>query len=215
MSEVAETLEGLPRGFRLMSPDRTFVREGPLFKISNGHTQERHFILFDDLVLYGTRSLLRPGKIQFKGKILLDRVLVRTLSDTDATQHAFELVRVDSKKKKYIIFGRNDEERDEWVQDIHNRTIFCRRRASQAISKSTIQRAIRTGSALQEDPSMGIKENPRRNTDEKQIAPLQAQLQKLYEMTPLMSQDKLEEHLLVVGTFEHELQELEELVKRH
>ena len=214
MCEIAETVEGLPRGFRLLSPNRNLVMEGPLFKISNGHTQERHFILFDDLILYGTRSLLRPGKIQFKGKILLDRVLIRPLKDTDATQHAFELVRIDQKKKKYVIFGRTADEKNEWVKEIQERTVQCRRRVSHAISQEATRTVVArvastdpTCAAEQEDEF--ILEN-----EAQTLALMDAHILKMKGLIDSVPQDDLEEHLNIISTLEQASKELREQMGR-
>ena len=123
MLEIHETIDHLPKGFQLITPNRMFIMESTMDKISKGKTQERHFYLFNDLILYGKESVLKSTKIQCKGKIPLDSLLVRDLMDTESQKNAFELVRMDFKKKKYIICAKDPAEKKLWMQNIEERVL--------------------------------------------------------------------------------------------
>jgi hypothetical protein len=60
------------------------MREGVFVKISKGKAQERHFFLFNDLLLYAAKSMVK-GKLNFKGKVTLNLLLVNDLPDTAST----------------------------------------------------------------------------------------------------------------------------------
>ena len=143
MLELQNNLEHLPRSFQLITPSRVFIREAVMDKISKGKTQERHFFLFSDLILYASKSVLKSSKMQMKGKIPLDRLLVRDIMDNESLKNAFELVRMDHKKKKYIICAATPTEKNLWVQDIGDRVLYyleVEKRKSQAaeMSKSKV-----------------------------------------------------------------------------
>lgn len=128
-------------GKALLKPRRQFLMEATFNKISAGNNQERHFFLFTDLILYvsplilGTQihalksSLLNlrqdspySRKIyQFKGAIFLKRALVRDVADTAEMQNAFELVRLDGKKKVIKLCCTSPQEKSEWLQAISER----------------------------------------------------------------------------------------------
>ena len=122
MQQIGDSLENA-KGFDLHSKFRQLIKEGDLLKISKGRTQERHFFLFDDILLYGSKSVLKPGKIHVRGMISLDKLLVNDLPDTDSVKNCFELVRIDHKKKKYIICSKlsgqqGDTEKEFWMKAI-------------------------------------------------------------------------------------------------
>jgi len=117
---INQTLTDLPRNFKLVSPDRVFLMDGSLVKISKGRAQERQFWLFNDLLIWGARQVLK-SKFQFKGKVQLNQILVNDLADSETLQNAFELVRVDHKKKKYIICTKEPHEKITWMNQISAR----------------------------------------------------------------------------------------------
>lgn len=72
----------LNQDFQLISPSRSYVREGMLGKVNNhGKLQERYCFLFNDVLVYTAPQLLRKN-YQFKGYILLDKVILSDANDT-------------------------------------------------------------------------------------------------------------------------------------
>ena len=49
---IQESVGDLPKNFKVVTPTREFIREATMVKISKGRAQERHFYLFNDLLLY-------------------------------------------------------------------------------------------------------------------------------------------------------------------
>lgn len=130
MQQIEESLEGV-KGFDLNVYSRVLVKQGNLLKLSKGKTQERHFYLFDDLIIYGSKSLLPFGKakINVKGKIFLDKIKINDLPDSEIHQNCFELVRLDHKKKKYIISSKlsgaqGKAEKDSWLLALRTQTNY-------------------------------------------------------------------------------------------
>jgi len=105
MKEIDEALVDR-KGFELHKEGRIFVMEGALLKISNGITQERQFYLFNDVLIYGRASMMKAGRIHMRGKILLGRLVINNLPDSSTIQNGFEIVRLDHKKKRYIICSK-------------------------------------------------------------------------------------------------------------
>ena len=118
LMEIEHSIADLPRGFKIMASDRTFIREGNLIKVSKGRAQERVFFLFNDLILYAAKPLLM-GNLLFKGKIPLNLILINDLPDQSPDRkNIFELVRLDHKKKKYIICAKEPQDKVDWMKDI-------------------------------------------------------------------------------------------------
>ena len=131
MQSIADSLDNA-KGFEINSKNRVFIKEGDLLKISKGKTQERHFYLFNDLIIYGSKSLMKSGKIFMKGKIYLDKLIVNDIEDSDSTKNCFEVVRLDNKKKKYIICSKlsgskGEEDKKCWMVAIRQQVEAYRR----------------------------------------------------------------------------------------
>ena len=88
-----------------------------MVKISKGRAQERHFFLFNDLLLYCAKRAI-GGRLMFKGKVPLNTLLVNDIPNTSDRKYTFELVRMDHKKKKYIICARDEDEKQEWMESM-------------------------------------------------------------------------------------------------
>eukprot|EP01088_Endostelium_zonatum_P018211 TRINITY_DN5753_c0_g1_i1.p1 TRINITY_DN5753_c0_g1~~TRINITY_DN5753_c0_g1_i1.p1 ORF type:complete len:810 (-),score=147.38 TRINITY_DN5753_c0_g1_i1:3-2432(-) len=102
----------------LIKPHRKFIREGELVKISKGKAQARHFFLFNDLLLYTKPAGSVRDNYVFKGYIQLDKCLCTCVQDTAKEKNAFKLIRVDDKKKNYVICASTPAQRDEWANDV-------------------------------------------------------------------------------------------------
>jgi hypothetical protein len=53
-----------------------------LFKISKGKKQERHFFLFNEILLYGSKS--GGNKVSYKGNIELEKTVVADLPNDES-----------------------------------------------------------------------------------------------------------------------------------
>mmetsp|Transcript_18534 Transcript_18534/g.25989 ORF Transcript_18534/g.25989 Transcript_18534/m.25989 type:complete len:527 (+) Transcript_18534:147-1727(+) len=111
MLEINSAVEGYPRGFKLLTPSRKFAYEGTLMKISGNHDQERHFLLFNDCLMYCKKK--GGGKYIFRGLIYLNKLQVEDIKDTTS----FKVFRTD-KNLTYILYGQEKKEKDTWLHEI-------------------------------------------------------------------------------------------------
>jgi hypothetical protein len=92
------------------------VREGALGKVNkHGKLQERWFMLFNDVLLYTKAQLFKKTTYQYKGHIELENCAVTDRPDDDLYTNAFELQRID-KKKKYVICFNTPQEKAIWMK---------------------------------------------------------------------------------------------------
>lgn len=126
MQVVNDNMEGYPNG-SLLVPGRLLLRAGGLVKLSpTGDHQERHFFLFNDMVLYAVK---KKGKYLYKDHVELFELSVRPANAAERAKGlsvkevdtAFELVRQDSKKKKvYTIIADTKALRDGWMKSLND-----------------------------------------------------------------------------------------------
>lgn len=106
--------------FTIIEPTRRFVREAVFVKISGGKQQERHFILFNDVLVYASKNFFKKGTLQFKGKIFLGQMGVNNVEDSLEIKNAFELARIDNnQKKKYMVCTTTVQEKRTWIEDLN------------------------------------------------------------------------------------------------
>jgi len=120
MLEIQDNLLDAPKGFRVIESGRLFLREADFTKVNNrGKSQERHFFLFTDMLMYCEKKLFNKS-YEFKGMIPLNSVLVHELADEEnkGITNGFELVRHDSAKKKYRICTNSPTEKQLWLSEL-------------------------------------------------------------------------------------------------
>lgn len=113
--EITSLVSGISAD-KIIAPNRRFIMEDDLYKISKGKKQERHFFLFNDLLLYGAKST--GGKINFKGKVELEKTVVNDLPNDNKNLFSFELWRLDNKKKKYVICCSTLAQKKKWMTEM-------------------------------------------------------------------------------------------------
>lgn len=67
-------------------------------------------------MVWSKPQFFKKATYQFRGWIPLNTCLVNSLSDNECS---FELVRIDSEKKKYILCASNWNEKNVWVADLN------------------------------------------------------------------------------------------------
>jgi len=114
--ELQERIVDVPKGFAVLNSHREYIRDACLGKVNcHGKEQQRHFFLFNDIMIYTSDS---KTTFKFKGFVPLDCCLVNNLPNSEIYDHAFELVRIDGAKKKYIIICNTPYERNIWLDDL-------------------------------------------------------------------------------------------------
>eukprot|EP00004_Rigifila_ramosa_P027461 TRINITY_DN897_c0_g1_i1.p1 TRINITY_DN897_c0_g1~~TRINITY_DN897_c0_g1_i1.p1 ORF type:complete len:730 (-),score=163.95 TRINITY_DN897_c0_g1_i1:102-2246(-) len=113
--EIQSSLEGLEGS--LLEASRRFITEGTFKKVCKGAADERHFFLFNDIILYA-KPKSSKGTYQWKGTFVINSTLIRPcLSDPTYKDVAFEIVSME-KKKKYIIVTNTADECRRWLSEI-------------------------------------------------------------------------------------------------
>ncbi|KAI6657224.1 Rho guanine nucleotide exchange factor 4-like [Oopsacas minuta] len=103
----------------ILDNSTTLLQSGKLYKISKGHSQERKFYLFDNLLLYCKEDALRTLKM--KGRITLNEENIVKDLDDDQLHHngiplknAWKIInRV--KDKEYIIYTKDARTKRDWL----------------------------------------------------------------------------------------------------
>ena len=103
----------------ILDSSTTLLQSGKLYKISKGHSQERKFYLFDNLLLYCKEDALRTFKL--KGRITLsEENIVKDMED-DQLHHnniplknAWKIIN-HVKNKEYIIYTKDAKTKLDWM----------------------------------------------------------------------------------------------------
>eukprot|EP00041_Stephanoeca_diplocostata_P026148 m.698034 g.698034 ORF g.698034 m.698034 type:complete len:674 (+) comp22898_c1_seq1:136-2157(+) len=105
-------------GPALVETSSKLVYDGALLKISGKNFQQRHFYLFDHLLIYCKRT---TGKVQLRGRLPTDSLQVQDLPDGEINgkpfQHGFQIVN-QKKNKSYVVCAQSKEEKAAWLVKI-------------------------------------------------------------------------------------------------
>jgi hypothetical protein len=104
---IAARLE-MPRPHFVLSPRRSFIREGPLWK--DGRV-ERQFFLFNDVLVYAKR---KTGT-NFKAMAV---IAVGDLVVTDVAESKIFLLHRRDKSKTYTLHAKDAKDKMQWVRDL-------------------------------------------------------------------------------------------------
>ncbi len=104
---IAARLE-MPRPHFVLSPRRSFIREGPLWK--DGRV-ERQFFLFNDVLVYAKR---KTGN-NFKAMAV---IAVGDLVVTDVAESKIFLLHRRDKSKTYTLHAKDAKDKMQWVRDL-------------------------------------------------------------------------------------------------
>lgn len=128
---------------RLAVSRRTLIKDAVLIKIQPNSAKrplERHFFLFNDMLLYTSAKKGTKNQYKYKGDIPTEVILLNNVDEaagnaphrgvdamascqsrdmTDAERmHGFELVRMDIPGKLYWLYASSGEEKAEWMAAI-------------------------------------------------------------------------------------------------
>jgi len=112
LMELEEKLTGaLPKDF--VQPARKLIHEGDLTKLCRKTPKKRYFLLFNNLIMYGEKSLL--GEVKIHRSIDLYSAKIQAVPDCDKTKNAFE---IKSKEKSFVAWADSPEEKAIWEDKI-------------------------------------------------------------------------------------------------
>ena len=109
----------------LVAPGRNFLKEGSLLKLSNkwGLHQEKYFVLFNDILVYGRRAITN-GKIASNKTVSLEKCIIFVPIPTGCF---FILVSPD---RTLYLQTTSVEEREEWVGEFRKAFISLNQKAA-------------------------------------------------------------------------------------
>jgi len=113
--EINSIIEGIPKGFRMITSNRRFVHEGTVGKISGANDQERHLFLFNDYLLYCKK---KGNKYLYRGMISQHRMRLETVPSTDE-KFSWIIHRSDL-GKSYTFYVDTESEKKNWIKQFEN-----------------------------------------------------------------------------------------------
>lgn len=102
-------IQSMLGGYQVVQPDRKFIKEGRLMKLSRKEMQARMFFLFNDLLLYTTP--LGTNSYRVNQAISLDGLTV-SASTTEDMENEFNIISVE---RSFTVAASSKEEKDQWV----------------------------------------------------------------------------------------------------
>eukprot|EP00004_Rigifila_ramosa_P010295 TRINITY_DN2212_c0_g1_i1.p1 TRINITY_DN2212_c0_g1~~TRINITY_DN2212_c0_g1_i1.p1 ORF type:complete len:202 (-),score=42.28 TRINITY_DN2212_c0_g1_i1:31-636(-) len=98
----------------LVEPQRVFLKQGTLMKVSRKEVLKRHFFLFNDILIYAKPIGVGLSALSLSQKLELERMKVEKNPD-DACQFTIQ-----SAKKSFVCVADTPEERDAWVFELQS-----------------------------------------------------------------------------------------------
>ncbi len=145
---VADGFASLPSSLNLIEPHRSFVKQGALVKICRKSRKERHFFLFNDLLLYASEAL-SGGKYTLHGHMDLMHVRIDDVPDSEPrrVQHAFQIV---GPKKSFVVLAPAAADKVAWMLAIADAVAAWKASRAQLLQRQQHGHAPAAGAAGQE-----------------------------------------------------------------
>ncbi|CAI8028598.1 Rho guanine nucleotide exchange factor 4 [Geodia barretti] len=121
IGRIGKWQEGIDgwKGPDIVETSTEMIHSSELHKISKGHSQERHFFLFDNQLIYCKKEAI-GGRLSYKGRLSMDKCQIIDLPDGQEThnglpvRHAWKMDNK-TKGKDYIIFSKSPEVKSKWM----------------------------------------------------------------------------------------------------
>lgn len=113
--KLAELQRDLGGYEHLLQPEREFLREGCLQKLSRKGYQQRMFFLFSDLLIYANRTTTPSLHFRVHGQMMLKDVTVLDSEPRLGQEHCFNLY---DGKKAVLVAATSHAEKLSWMEDI-------------------------------------------------------------------------------------------------
>eukprot|EP01102_Stenamoeba_stenopodia_P017985 TRINITY_DN6535_c0_g1_i1.p1 TRINITY_DN6535_c0_g1~~TRINITY_DN6535_c0_g1_i1.p1 ORF type:complete len:681 (-),score=184.82 TRINITY_DN6535_c0_g1_i1:810-2852(-) len=143
MMEISTKLQGLQKDqtFRLIQPTRIFLREGLVHTLRPGSVKPRKsfFYLFNDVLLHA--KPLHGGRLEYRDRIVFTQALIRDLLDTPTQKNAFEIIRVDGKRRALIVIFDDHKQKQAWFDEIFNCIV---NNVNHSVRRDRLSRRLRT-----------------------------------------------------------------------
>eukprot|EP01105_Mastigella_eilhardi_P002728 TRINITY_DN1350_c1_g1_i11.p1 TRINITY_DN1350_c1_g1~~TRINITY_DN1350_c1_g1_i11.p1 ORF type:complete len:1003 (-),score=235.68 TRINITY_DN1350_c1_g1_i11:89-3097(-) len=113
MMELIKNFDTVVSGLNFLTEYRRYLRDGTLTKICRTSQKKRHFILFNDILMYGNGSL---AGFYLHRVMLLEGMQAHDAPDTKEYKDAFVIA---TPLKSFIVYADSLEEKCAWVKDIN------------------------------------------------------------------------------------------------
>jgi Rho guanine nucleotide exchange factor 4 len=121
IGRIGKWQEGIDgwKGPDIVETSTEMIHSSELHKISKGHSQERHFFLFDNQLIYCKKEAI-GGRLSYKGRLSMDKCQIIDLPDGQETHNGLPVRnawKMDNKTKgkDYIIFAKSSEVKSKWM----------------------------------------------------------------------------------------------------
>eukprot|EP00057_Strongylocentrotus_purpuratus_P015321 XP_011669795.1 PREDICTED: FERM, RhoGEF and pleckstrin domain-containing protein 1-like [Strongylocentrotus purpuratus] len=119
LTELQRDLVGMDT---LIQPNRHFIREGCLHKLSRKGYQQRMFFLFSDVLVYTSKGVTPTNQFKVHGQIPLKGVV---LEDSELDRSVANCFTLYGGNKTVVIAASTPEEKIRWMQDIQLAMSMC------------------------------------------------------------------------------------------
>ncbi|XP_037764691.1 FERM, ARHGEF and pleckstrin domain-containing protein 2 isoform X9 [Chelonia mydas] len=120
LTELQHDLIGIDN---LIAPDREFIREGCLYKLTKKGLQQRMFFLFSDMLLYTSKGVTGTNQFKIHGYLPLHGMLLIVLdppveeSENEwSVPHCFTIY---SAQKTIVVAASTRQEMGKWMEDLN------------------------------------------------------------------------------------------------
>ncbi|XP_074988414.1 FERM, ARHGEF and pleckstrin domain-containing protein 2 isoform X5 [Caretta caretta] len=113
LTELQHDLIGIDN---LIAPDREFIREGCLYKLTKKGLQQRMFFLFSDMLLYTSKGVTGTNQFKIHGYLPLHGMLVEESENEWSVPHCFTIY---SAQKTIVVAASTRQEMGKWMEDLN------------------------------------------------------------------------------------------------
>ncbi|KAK2179155.1 hypothetical protein NP493_509g01014 [Ridgeia piscesae] len=122
MQKLIELQRDLTGIESFVQPNRLFIREGCLQKLSRKGYQQRMFFLFSDMLLYTSRTAMPSLQFKVHGQLPLRGMIVEETDASMAVANSFTLY---SGNRCLLLAASSQEEKDKWLEDLQTAIVMA------------------------------------------------------------------------------------------
>ncbi|XP_078488519.1 FERM, ARHGEF and pleckstrin domain-containing protein 2 [Ciona intestinalis] len=165
MAQLRRDLIGVEH---LLKPNRTFIREGSLYKLSRKGFQQRLFFLFSDCLVYTSKGVTSTNQFKVHAELPLQGMIIEVNEGESAVPNCFSIL---SASKTVIVAAATQEEMDKWLEDFS--VAIARAGREMDMYESPLNNAAGSLSRLSMEQSSEDGEGSVRNSMERLKPPMQ------------------------------------------
>uniref|UniRef100_A0A8C2DJD8 FERM, ARHGEF and pleckstrin domain-containing protein 2 n=1 Tax=Cyprinus carpio TaxID=7962 RepID=A0A8C2DJD8_CYPCA len=113
LTELQRDLIGIEN---LTAPEREFIREGCLYKLTKKGLQQRMFFLFSDMLLYTSKGVTATNQFKVHGQLPLHGMIVEESENEWSVPHCFTIY---SAQRTIVVAASSKVEMNKWIEDLN------------------------------------------------------------------------------------------------